>query len=334
MLSLEQLKTLFPSGSYLDRRGKNLIAECPVCGHKEFGISLEGYHRYGCFRKVKCGASGNIFSLLKLLGREDMIVSTGRHTYQQLSTLESMQEEYELKLDLPDYDPPLGWKRIFSHPYLEERGFTEFERYKVGVSLLAPKLGKDYVVFLIEENGSCKGFIGRNTKSKEEIEIINERYKRKGLKKKVLRYRNSDSDFGKLAFGLDEIIQGETKTLIIVEGIFDKFNIDKLLDLHNQTAIKCNSTFKCGCSPEQIYKWLYLGIEKIILLYDPDVLKEIKKAAFELQKHFQVLVGFNENGSDPGDMTLDELEVVFSNLKLPEEFDMDRIENKSQTFKV
>lgn len=332
-LSLEQLKSLFPPGSYLDRRKANLVTVCPQCGHNEFGISLSENHRFGCYRKKKCGFTGNIFSLLKFLGRADMYVTAGKVDYDQIELkLKQVEEEYELQLELPTQRPPVGWKRIYSHPYLDARGFDQYERYEVGIADVHPKL-KGFVVFLIKENDVVKGYISRNTKSKEEIERYNKEYQEKyGIKNKMKRYINSDTEFGKLAFGFDEIVPGKTKTLIIVEGIFDKFNIDKLLDLHNQDEIKCNGTFKGGCSPEQIYKWLYVGIEDVILLYDPDILSDIKKTAFELDEYFNVKVGFNDKGNDPGDMTLEELEVVFDNLKSPESFAVDKIQLKNWDF--
>ena len=53
------------SNSYLV--GENIMGDCPVCGHNEFGISIKSPHLWQCFRKNKCGVTGNIFTLLRYL---------------------------------------------------------------------------------------------------------------------------------------------------------------------------------------------------------------------------------------------------------------------------
>lgn len=332
-LTINQLKELFPKGAYLDRKRENLIANCPKCGYMEFGISIKGSHLFGCYRLKKCGYRGNIYTLLKFLDRRDFYISLpGEDINKKIENKLRLilEEESELELDLPNCNLPIGWKRVYRHSYLDSRGFDQYDRYKVGITTVDPRF-KNYVIFAIEECGNIKGYIARNVRKKEEIDTLNKTYKEKGASL-IRRYLNSDTNFGKLAFGIDEVIQGVTKTLILVEGIFDKFNVDKLLELHSDDSLKCNCTFKCACSIEQIYKWLFLGIERVILLYDPDVLSQIKKTAFELEKYFEVFIGFNKNGNDPGDMTLDELEVVLNDLKSPIQFYIDRIQIKNWTF--
>lgn len=326
-LSLEKLQSLFPDGK-MDRRGKNWITACPECGEKEFSISIDDNHLCGCYRKKQCGWRGNIYSLAIKIGRPDIIVNK-EINFERIEKIKLFIEETELQLDLPDFNPPMGWKRIYENEYLDGRGFDQYQRYKVGATSIDPRL-HNFVVFLIEEEDRIKGWIGRSNRSKKDVEKINAYYKANNIDKKALRYINSISDFGKLVFGLNELTEN-TKTLIIVEGIFDKFRIDKLLKLHEQEEVKCICTFKCAVSKEQIFKIQDKApnIETIILIYDPDVIDDIKKAAFDLQQYYPiVLVGFSESGRDPGDFIEDDIIHIFENLKSPTAFALTKISCK------
>lgn len=328
-LSIERLQELLP-GAYLDRRKKNLRAKCPWCQGDEFGISLDDNHRFGCFRKKQCGMQGNIFTLAKFLKRTDLLNIEGEvGLIQKVENKLTILQNEVLDLDLPEMSMPLGWKRVYKDEYLDSRGFIEYKRYKVGRTTIDPIFKRDYIIFAVEEQGKIKGYIARSSKSKAEIEANNKRFKETGEGREIIRYLNSDTDFAKLLFGYDEIVTGQTKTVIAVEGIFDKFNIDKLLKLHEQESVKCNCTFKCDVSPEQKYKWKSAGIETIILFYDPDVLSSIKKVGTDLSTDFNVLVAYNEAGSDPGDITMEELTAVINNLKSIHNFVTDRIEIRS-----
>jgi len=325
-LSVERLKELLPT-AVLDRRKKNLRAKCPMCGEFEFGISLDENHRFGCFRKKQCGFTGNIFSLAKYLGRTDLLNIEGEvGLIQKVENKLNVFKNDILELELPEVDLPLGWTRTYHDDYLESRGFTEYDRYKVGRTMIDPLLKKQYVIFAIEEKGRIIGYIARNVKSKKQIDRINEKRKAQGIDATLLRYRNSDTDFAKIAFGVDEIVPGKTDTLIVVEGLFDKFNIDKILGLHQQESVKCNCTFKCDVSPEQKYKWKMSGIRTIILFYDPDVLPQIKKVGLDLAQDFNVLVAYNESGTDPGDINEKDLQTVINNLTDIHKFVTDKIQ--------
>jgi DNA primase len=323
-LSIEKLKELLPTARP-DRRQTNLKAICPWCGGDEFGISLSENHVFGCYRKKKCGVSGNIFTLVKFLKRYDILNIEGE--VGKIDKLENkiIKANIEYDLTLPNVSMPLGWKRVMQDDYLDGRGFTEYERYKVGRTFVDPRLKKHYVIIAVEEEGEIKGYVSRHVWDKKKIEQLNADYKAQGIDKVILRYINSDTDFGKVLMGYDHIVPGETKTIICVEGIFDMWNMDKLLRLHDQDQVKCNATFKCNISPEQIIKWQMKGIETLILFYDPDVIDQIKKAAAELQLYFRILVAFSESGKDPGDINEMELSEVFNNLKSPSDFIINKV---------
>lgn len=320
-LSIQQLKEILPD-AHLDRRGKNLYAICPKCQHSEFGISLEDNHQFGCFRKNKCGFAGNVFTLLTFFGKSIRDLDPSFVPRQRIDIAQMLHTKgVELSLDLPDFKMPVGWKPIHDLPYLNERGFTEedYKYYHPGVSEIDIRYKSDFVVFPIYQFGSIKGHIGRNLRSKKEIDSLNAVYKFRGSDKKVLRYRNSDSDFGKILLGVEDITLN-TKTVIIVEGLFDKQNTDKVLKLKEQEEVKCCASFKCGMSDEQVMLLQRTNVDTIVLLYDPDVISEIKKTATDLDLYFETWVGINEKGNDPGSMSEFEFDTVLNNLKTASQF--------------
>lgn len=320
LLSVEELKKLLP-GAHMDRRGKNMYATCPKCNHDEFGISIFDNHQFGCFRKSQCGFTGNIFTLLAFLGKSVYDVKPGFAPKANID-VEKMfiHHDVPINLDLPDYKMPVGFKRINHHPYLESRGFTkaDYERFGVGITDIDIRY-RGFVIFTIKQFGAIKASIARSQKSKHEIDTLNSFYKLQGLNKKELRYRNSDCDFAKILLGVEEITE-KTETVIIVEGLFDKQNTDRRLNLTVQDEVKCCATFKCGVSDEQMFLLQQTGVKQIVLLYDPDVIEEIQEAAWHLDSYFDVHVGFSDNGKDPGDMDEDDFDNAFATLKSPSQF--------------
>jgi ssDNA-binding Zn-finger/Zn-ribbon topoisomerase 1 len=230
-LSIEQLKGLIKD-SRIDLRGQNVVGLCPKCGHDEFGVSIENNHRFGCYRKKQCGYTGNIFTLLKDLGKlqdfkeTDGYVRTNKDTLEKKiqDIVEEIEEQEEVTL-------PFGFRRIYQHWYLDQRGFTELDytKYKVGTTSLDTKF-HNYIIFPVEVKEKIVGYVGRTTKTKSEIKELNDEYKRAGLKKKAYRYINSKTNFGNLVYGLEEITD-ETVEVVVVEGIFDKCNVDRKLEL-------------------------------------------------------------------------------------------------------
>lgn len=327
-LSIEKLLEVLPEGFRLDHRGKNLRGACPKCGYFEFGVSLEEGHRFGCFRKAKCGYTGSIYTLLRDLGKYDMIIQ--ERASQLSDRIEPKKLSLEgLILDTPTTALPLGWRRTFSHNYLDSRGFVDkdYQDYEVGVTLLDPRVQKDYVIFPVREEGVVKGWVARHVWSKTKIEEYNiDHFEKFGVKSKIRRFVNSFSDFAKLIYGFDEVVEGETNTIIGVEGIFDKANIDRLLNLREQSHVKCNATFKCNVSDEQIAKWQNKGVKNLILLYDPDVVKQIKSNISRLTKYFNVMTGYSTSGRDAGDMIEEDIEHVMSHLEDPIQFKINKLE--------
>lgn len=327
-LQIQQLKLLIKN-SRLDYRKKNIIGLCPKCGYNEFGISIEENHVFGCYRKKKCGWSGNIFVLLKELGKLNEYIDEGFSYSNSLDKIEKRIEILDSKtvnLELEEIGLPLGWKRVYYHTYLEGRGFTEedYYIYEVGVTKLHPKLRDYYVVFLLRSKGKLVGYIGRHIWDKRKIEEEN-----KKREKKILRYCNSTSNFSCILEGIDEVTE-KTEIIILVEGLLDRVNINRLLNLNSQEEVKCCNTWKCEISNEQIILLQnFTNIKKVIILYDPDVISEIQKAGLVLENKFQeVEIGFIENNKDPGELNVLELEKTLSQLYTVQEFIQKKINKK------
>ena len=320
-LDRDILKSLVVS-SYFDHGKKNIMGKCPWCNFTEWGISVEEGHQFNCFRASKCGESGNIFKFLKKIGRLDLINVSEKIDYSQKleNIIIKKLENENLDLIVPTITLPIGFKRIQNHPYLDERNFTEYEKYKVGMTNLDYKF-KNYVIFQIEEEGKLKGYVSRSIHSKEYIEKWNNSHD-----KKIQRYSNSvNVDFAKLLRGYDEITSN-TKTVILVEGLFKKINIDRLLELDKQEEIKCCVTFGAKISEEQVLKLQLKGIESVILMFDPDVINKIKKHSLQLTSEFEsIQIGFNKDKS-PDDFNLEDLTNVLDNLESPLNFYVKKVQ--------
>lgn len=330
---LEILSDLSPKK---DSRGENFIIDCPICGYRECSISIHrDGHQWGCFRLKKCGERGNIFSLLKHLGLLNQY-SQGRKKLSDIINIEELfpdlaaksKEELDSNLEeLPEIKPPFGWKRITeTHPYLEKRGFKSYKESQVGETVLDPSL-KNYIVFLVREDSRIKGYVGRHTWDKKDIEEYNQAYFLKhGRKNKIKRYNNAPGvDFGKLLYGIDEI--QEPRPVVLVEGIFDKHALDVKLEIQESRELYTCATFKAAVSSYQIIKLLNKGIQDVILFYDPDVIKIIQRNAEVLSNFFNVKVVLTTSGKDPDEMTQEEVFEAFEkHLYSPEEIVSDFIQ--------
>lgn len=307
-LSQHQLEQLIKD-SYLDHRGKNLNGRCPKCNHTEFGISLDDNHLFNCYRKKKCGFSGNIYTLLKHLGRTREFLSEREINIWDRVESQLSKQEQSLDLSLPTTQPPLLWKRVYDDQYLRQRGFEDyqFQKFEVGRS----KLHKDYITFLIRQQGRLVGYIGRSDKSRQWIDQYNETHNTPHL-----RYNNSSSDFAKMLFGLDEIVEGQTTDVILVEGIFDKTKTDSNLRLDDVSNVwlKCCGTFGAKLSDYQIQLLRLRGVKNLIFWFEADVLNKIKPIVSKASLHFNVKVCYLQQ-KDPNDLTADEAFDLLENSK-------------------
>jgi len=296
------------------------LGDCPYCGkEKHLGIIFGNISSFVC---KKCNTHGTITKLLYHIGRNDLVSKKKVLDFDKTLNRKLFLEKEEFKfakLQSPNCYPPLGFKRIFSDSYLENRGFSKeiFHNWEIGVSNLLSEY-KNYIFFLIKENDEVKGWVGRFRANKKFIDSFNKENKSKG--KFILRWRNSESQFDSLLFGLDEITE-ETTNVILVEGITSKANIDYLLNLYNREDVKCVCSFGKKITDNQIYKLLSKRIENILLIYDNDATKEAKEYSLILEKYFNVEIGFiYMKDKDPGDLNLEECLEIVSNPLKPIEF--------------
>lgn len=295
---------------------------CPFCNSdtREFGISLEDNHLFNCFRKKACGVSGNIYSLLAHLGKSKEFLGERQvDIFQKLtSALEQEEGQIVQEIQLPEINPPALWQRVYEDPYLRERGFTDeqFEKFEVGRS----KVNRDYVSFLVRQEGRLIGYVGRSDKNKKEIDRINIARKQKG-EKEYPRYKNSTTDFAMTLFGYDEIVEGETTDIILVEGIFSKTKTDINLGLDSQNEIKCCATLGAKLSEYQVYLLKKKKVKRLIFWFEADVLSKIKGIVAKAALDFEVLVCYLSD-KDPNDLSQEQALQLLSESRDWLEFNM------------
>lgn len=297
----------------LSQRGQ-YISDCPFCGkERHFYISAKT-QLWDC---KKCGEYGSIYKLLKQLDKTYLLGGATVEVRENIQSLRNIvyenikEEELSLK-ELPEKKMPAGWKiSESSTEYLLNRGVTpeDCKRYHIGATNLFKKY-KNYVLIPIYDGGKVRGFLGR--------------YGAKEVPPNLLRYNNSiGTEFSELLFGYDEITEN-TNTVILVEGVFDKIAVDKFLELHESEEIKCVCTFGKKISKEQTKKLMVKGVSNVILLYDFDAVKDIKKYGLELETNFVTVITYTNN-KDIDECSRQEALEVFSNLQKPREFNLDVI---------
>ena len=329
------LKPTGTKGWYIAQTHTSLY--CPFCKNKN-GSKLAFIFSENCasFHCPKCSGHTRLERYLWLIKKQEYISNVRQIKNEDILKKKELKKQEVVVEDTPlkEVTLPLFFKRIKYSKYLQSRG-AKLELYKhwiIGITTFERDL-KDYLIFLIPENGINVGWVARSLKSKKEIDQINSQ-----SKYKVLRWRNSKSDFGKIVFGLDEINEN-TKEIIIVEGITSKMRVDCELELYKQDKIKCCCTFGKKITSIQLQKIKNKGtnVNKIILFYDSDAIKESKGTAYKFQNEFeQVFVAFcnykNEDGEykDAGDLNKEEILEIFSKLETPFVF----FENKLQKKKL
>lgn len=320
----------------LDGGRKNLIVPtCPYCGKQggKFGIfvgaetekkKLFMSHCFSCGHTTK-----DINQLLDDIGRPDLKVEETA-SFDPLEVPEFFGvEEDEIDDELEEVEMPEGYKRCYKNRYLKSRGF-EFEDYDyfpVGTTRGLNFKFDDYVIFPIIDNGKAVGYVSRHIWSKADIDEYNNRAKRNG-KYQIRRYNNSlDNDFIKLLYNYDTVIEDETDTVIIVEGIFDVISLTRKLDLYENNRVSVVATFGKKISDTQIYKLQSKGVRTVVIGYDSDAMEAINKAANQLNEYFDVYIAkIDSDGKDWDEMPYEDIYQTFSyNLCTPVEYKLQTI---------
>lgn len=296
----------------LDGGRKNLIVEtCPYCGKGggRFGIYVgpetdrKKPFMAHCF---KCGHSTKTLEqLLTDIGRMDLMVTEifDFNAGKQLDDFSFMEKEKELDDTLCVVEMPEDYKRTYFNRYLKKRGFTEddYEYFPVGTTRQLNFKFDDYVIFPIIDTGDIVGYISRHIWDKAEIDEYNRKARHNG-KYQIMRYKNStENDFVKLLYNYDAIIEDETDTVILVEGVFDAIALTRKLNLYDNHRIAVVATFGKKISDVQIYKLQSKGVETVVIGYDGDAVEAIKKTADLLNDFFDVYIADIEDSTQDFD---------------------------------
>lgn len=317
----------------------NKDMECPFCGKKgKWGVifNLEGGATFHCW---KCPRKTPLYEFLKKIGRTELMKKTFegdvRTTLKPLETQEAVSDwmlgdqpltEEELK----PAKLPFRLKPLEHDEYLDSRGFQpwHYEEFEPSYtdSALEPKL-RNFILFKMKIDGTCVAWWARSRYSKEWHKENLEAYKRHEADL-VLRYRNSENNFQDLLGGYDELVEGRTETVIIVEGLFDKISVDNLLGLHDVDDIKCCFTFGNSIGRGQIKALLRKRVRRVVLLYDYQTINESKEASLRMSGLFEevLVTAIRQEGVDPGNITLDYLEEVLRDASDPINYFCNKIE--------
>lgn len=283
-----------------DGSGKNLIVEhCPYCGHAggKYGIYIGkdiGRKKMFMAHCFSCGHSTTTLEqLLSDIGRLDLMVAeTFNFNDNQPINGFSFLDDEEIDDSLSVVKMPEGWKRTYHNKYLQSRGFIEedYEFFPVGTTRGLNFKYENYVVFPIIDNGDRVGYIARHIWDKQRIDEHNRRARHNG-EYQIMRYRNStENDFVKLLYNYDAVIDGETDTVIIVEGVFDAIALTRKLNLYQTPQVAVVATFGKKISDIQIYKLQSKGVRTIVIGYDGDAVDSIQKAGEMLNEYFDCYV--------------------------------------------
>ena len=268
--SLQEALSLRPSGSAGWYEGK-----CPVCNRRKlsFRFFADGLF-FKCWR-VSCNIRGTSKDLSNLLGGS-------------ISVKKGYVSPITKKRVLP-VERPVFFERIFSHPYLDGRGFRFYKKYCVGVT---PRYD-GYLIFMIEQGGKEVGWLGRSYL---------------GADRKYLNA--SGISFGKMLFGIDDIVAGDE--VFLVEGIFDKFALDAL-------GVKSVAVFGSSISSDQCLLLLKAGVKKVVIAFDEDVGYDVGSTFQSLELIFDVsliTISGGDIGSTAPDLLKEKLKSRESFLKL------------------
>lgn len=326
-------------GAKRDGSGRNLVApNCPVCG--------KGGGKYGVYvgretpRKktfmshcFSCGYSTRTLEqLLETIGRLDLMIAPTADVEAPLENVLLLKPEEPEEIDdaLCQAELPEFYKRTFRHPYLQERGFRfdDYEYFPVGCTGRLNVRYEDYVIFPVMDETVIVGYVGRHIWPKREIDAYNRRTKRTGGYK-ILRYRNStDNDFSKLLYNYDAVIEDETDTVVLTEGIFDVIALTRRLDWYDNSRIAAVATFGKKISDVQIYKLQRKGVKCVVVGYDGDAVETVKGTIDRLRPYFEVLVAdIPDARKDWEELTDEELYEVFAcRLLTPLEYKLKKVQ--------
>ncbi len=302
-------------------RGWYHLPNCLFCNGKEkMAILLVPYgNKKPHFHCFKCMKAGSLRFLAKYIGKPELVSGE----YIAPMDIGMSIDTTNSNATTPVCKPPIGFRRTKDHPYLDERMISHHQRelYKFGFSKVDPNVGSDYLTTLVEEGGVCVGYVSRSVMPKKWIDEYNNTND-----KEYPRYKNSESDFENIVMGIDEISIDSTHTVVLVEGKFDKFAIDRKLCLYDSDEIKCGVSFGTKLSEVQSMKMAMRGIDNLIILYDSGTVDKSKKVSKVASSYFKsVRIGSLPNG-DPDESTQDEILSALEGAKSVTEYSLSELD--------
>lgn len=324
-------------GAKRDGGNKNLIARCPYCDKEgKYGIYIgketlrKKPFMAHCF---SCGRSTlTLDKLLEEIGRADLMVTPTADLSAPLdeNLLFPLDTDEEIDDTLGIVELPDFYRQVYTHPYLKTRGFAydDYEQFPVGITGGLNRRFDDYVIFPVVDSGDVVGYVARHTWSKDEIDNHNRKAKRTG-EFQIRRFNNStQNDFVKLLYNYDAVIEDETDTVILVEGIFDVIAITRKLELYDNPHFVAVATFGKKVSQAQIYKLQVKGVQTVVLGFDGDAVSAIKQTATELSEYFDVFIAdIADPSKDWQDLSYTEIFEIFSErLKTPLEYKLSKLQ--------
>lgn len=321
----------------LDGGRKNLIVpQCPYCGKEggKFGIYVGPETERKTFLVSHCFSCGKTIKdpnqLFKDIGRSDLVIAETADFNFLENPLFKQKEENEIEDDLVVVGMPEGWKRVYKNNYLKARGFVcdDYTYFPVGTTRGLNWKFDNYVVFPIIDNEDIVGYVSRHIWDKKDIDEYNVSAKRSG-KYEIRRYNNSiENDFSKLLYNYDAIIEGETDTVVLVEGVFDVIALVRKLELYENHRIAVVATFGKKISDVQMWKLQAKGVRTVVIGYDGDAVTAINKAAERLNEFFDVFIAFiKDPEADFDSMDFWDIFDVFSDgLRTPVEYKLNTVQ--------
>lgn len=324
-------------GAKRDGGNKNLIARCLYCGKEgKYGIYIgketvrKKPFMAHCF---SCGRSTlTLDKLLEKIGRADLMITQTTDLSAPLdeNLLFPLDTDEEIDDTLGIVELPDFYRQVYTHPYLKARGFVydDYEQFPVGITGGLNRRFDDYVIFPVVDSGDVVGYVARHTWSKDEIDSHNRKAKRNG-EYQIRRFNNStQNDFVKLLYNYDAIIEDETDTVILVEGIFDVVAITRKLELYDNPHFVAIATFGKKVSQAQIYKLQVKGVRTVVLGFDGDAVSAIKQTAAELSEYFDVFIAdIADPSKDWQDLSYTDIFEIFSErLRTPLEYKLSKLQ--------
>jgi len=205
--------------NYKSAKGWIYGGKCPWCNNSDkFGVKLnqttaqyKNQISYNCFHG-SCQQRGSEFKLLNHIGLGHLL-KHGEFIGEKEKIKNTLfaEDEESSSIEVEEVSLPLGFRRVLSDPYLEGRGFEpwQFQYYIIGRTKWYAPL-KDYVLFSITEDGKHKGYIGRSTWSREQmddynasIKLFNATCDKENRKREHVKFNNEGGvDFGKFYLDL------------------------------------------------------------------------------------------------------------------------------------